>query len=807
MDYSKFTKQELIAEILHLEENEKKLLYLIESMTFGIVFQDKSGIIISANKMAEKILGLSLQQMQGRKSTDPRWKSIREDGSSFPGEEHPAMIALKTAEKVHNVKMGVKKPGNPEITWININAVPLFRDGENEPYQVYSTFEDVTQTVNFQKGLQKSQKIFELFMKHLPGAVFLKNQTGKLLFANATFAKLIGKNPEEIIGKNIDRMLNPKNVEAFAEENRKIILNRQPIVSEHEFTWQGNTSHFYNYKFPIELKTDFFDMQQNILIGSISIDITDLKQMQNALVESEEKYRNLVEHTPQGICTIDDKGIYIFMNEAAAKALGGLPNDFIGKKMNEIFPEEIANEQLSEIHKTIEKGKYHQTIKRSYVAGEYRWFEARMQPLQNDEDHFDRVLLILTDVTEIRKAEKEREELRAKLQRAQKMEALGTLAGGVAHDLNNILSGIVGYPEILMMDIEDLKNKTSNYLFLEKLDDIHKTIDMINNSGQRAANVVHDLLTLARRGVNISKPVNINDIVKYFIHSPEYAKILKENPGIEVETRLNENTQNIIGSKAHLNKTLLNLVLNAFEAMHKTGTIKIETRNQTIIGNKNGYEIIPEGSYSLLIVKDEGTGIKDEDLERIFEPFYTRKIMGRSGTGLGMAIVWGTVKDHNGYIDIDTKIGYGSTFTIYLPVSDQDIKNDNVPESKENLYGKGQKILIVDDIEAQRKLASDILSRFGYETITASSGEEAIEKSKKQKFDLVILDMIMNPGIDGLDTYKILLEINPEQKIIIASGYSENDRVKKALELGASKYIRKPYSIMQLVKDVKESMF
>ena len=213
-----------------------------------------------------------------------------------------------------------------------------------------------------------------------------------------------------------------------------------------------------------------------------------------------------------------------------------------------------------------------------------------------------------------------------------------------------------------------------------------------------------------------------------------------------------------------------------------------------------------EGDYAVLTVADTGTGIPPEDLQRIFEPFYTKKIMGRSGSGLGMSVVWGTVKDHKGYIDIDSVEGQGTTFNLYFPVTREEVEKEKALVSIEDYKGNGETILVVDDVQEQREIASRILTMLGYEVSVVSSGEEAVEYLKDNSADLLVLDMIMDPGIDGLDTYKSILEIHPGQKAVIASGFTETDRVREAQRLGAGAYVKKPYTLERLGMVVREEL-
>ena len=380
--------------------------------------------------------------------------------------------------------------------------------------------------------------------------------------------------------------------------------------------------------------------------------------------------------------------------------------------------------------------------------------------------------------------------LENQLQKAQKMEAIGTLAGGVAHDLNNILSGIVSYPDLILMDLPEKSP-------------LREPIVTIKQSGERAATIVQDLLTLARRGVAISEVVNLNTIIADQLKSPEFAKLKSLYPSVKVATRLEKALLNIKGSATHLAKSLMNVISNAAEAMPDGGEILIATSNRYIDFEIKGYDHVEEGDYAVVTITDTGIGIPDSDLERIFEPFYTKKVMGRSGTGLGMAVVWGTMKDHNGYIDLVSTEGEGTRFTLYLPVCRDSENEKEAANHPADYTGKGESILVVDDVATQRELASAMLARLNYRVATATSGEEAIAYLEENSVDLLVLDMIMAPGIDGLETYRRIAERHPGQKAIIASGFSETDRVKTTQQLGAGQYIKKPYTLEKIGLAVK----
>jgi CheY-like chemotaxis protein len=232
--------------------------------------------------------------------------------------------------------------------------------------------------------------------------------------------------------------------------------------------------------------------------------------------------------------------------------------------------------------------------------------------------------------------------------------------------------------------------------------------------------------------------------------------------------------------------------------MPNGGVVEITTSNVYLDKPIQGYDDVKEGDYVVLSVSDKGEGIPSADLKRIFEPFYTKKVMGRSGTGLGLAVVWGTVKDHNGYINVESKEGKGTTFNLYFPITREEISSDQIRVTLSEYMGNGETILVVDDVEGQRDLAAGMLRTLNYSIASVSSGEDAVAYMKEHEVDLMVLDMIMDPGMDGLDTYKSVLEIHPKQKAIIVSGFSETDRVHAAQALGAGAYVRKPYVIQKL---------
>ena len=250
----------------------------------------------------------------------------------------------------------------------------------------------------------------------------------------------------------------------------------------------------------------------------------------------------------------------------------------------------------------------------------------------------------------------------------------------------------------------------------------------------------------------------------------------------------------------------MNLCINARDALGEKGRVTIQVSDNAVCDTRcASCQELVSGSFVEFSVTDDGKGIEG-DVTRIFEPFYTKKAMGRSGTGLGMAVVWGTVKDHKGYIDVQSTEGKGTDFFIYLPACRQPSIRKTSRHSVDDYMGNGEYLLIIDDVEDQRNIATGILTKLGYSVEAVSSGEAAVDYLKNRKADLLILDMIMDPGMDGLETYKQILQIHPNQKAVIASGYSESERVKEAQRLGAGAYVKKPYLMEKMAIAVREEL-
>lgn len=395
---------------------------------------------------------------------------------------------------------------------------------------------------------------------------------------------------------------------------------------------------------------------------------------------------------------------------------------------------------------------------------------------------------VIIDITE-------RLGLEAQLQRDQKMKSIGLMASGVAHDLNNILSGIVSYPELILLEYPNEKK-------------LHRLVEPIKNSGLQAAAVVSDLLTVARGIAAVKNNLNINNLVNDYISSSDYKHLQYLYPNIRLTLQLSSTIKSIECSEPHVRKSLMNLLTNAAEAISGEGGVTIATETREIQDASSIDSNLVNGQYTVLSVKDSGAGIPEKHLSNIFEPFYSKKQMGRSGTGLGLTIIWNVMKDHGGAVVVDTG-DKGTVFELYFPTCANDIIiEDEVNKRNWQMYtGNGERILVVDDEPSQRDIALKLLTVLNYDAQTAASGEEAVEILKNNSFDLLMLDMVMGNGFNGRETYEEILKFQSTQKAIVVSGFSESDDVRKTIQLGANRLLLKPYTLEDLAKDVHLSIY
>ena len=650
----------------------------------------------------------------------------------------------------------------------------------------------ITDLTIIKDELEETNEIFNLFMEYNPVYTFFKDKGLRSIKLSKNYEQMLGKPVKEILGKTMDEVFPADLAKSMIADDLSILEGRKPLKVVEEF----NGRHYETLKFPIVI-----DDEPKYLAG-YTMDITERKQDEEKKKKLLKQFHNALEIAGLAPWEFDIQNNRLILNDffynilrTSSSVMGGYNITLDAYFQCFIYPEDVdyIKNYYLEAKKTKDSDSSWQFEHRILFAdGKAGHLNVRFFVVRDENGKAIKTYGVVQDITDRKLAEKRLRENEEKLARSKKMESLGLLAGGVAHDLNNVLAGIVSYPDLFLMDFPEDEIIT-------------KRANAMKESGNRAVAIVQDLLTVARGVASVKEPLNLNNIINDYLTSPEFKKLQLYHPLVEIRTDLGSDLLNIKGSQVHLRKVVMNLVSNASEAIESVGEVVVSTFNEHVNIPLRGYQNIIPGEYVVLCVSDTGSGISSEDLEKIFEPFFTKKVLGRSGTGLGLSVVWNTVQDHDGYIDVSSYES-GTYFKIYFQVTKEKLpdRNNNIPLA--DYKGCGEKLLIVDDVQAQRDVLEDLLQKLGYEITSVASGEEAVEYIKNNPVDLILLDMIMDPGINGRETYERIIKINPKQKAILVSGLSETDEVKEAQRLGAGKYIKKPLTLETIGLAIKKSL-
>jgi PAS domain S-box-containing protein len=781
-----------------LRESEEKYRMLAENVSDIIWTMDMDLNFTYISPSVTRVRGYSVQEAMAQKITESLTppslqRAIRtieaetEQQSRNPG-PRDGKLTIELEQ--------YRKDGSTVWTENDINF--LFGK-ERQPIGIIGVTRDISRRKQIEETLRESEERFRSIIQSSSDIIMILDEQGILTYQSPSAERILGYPPGYFIDRSPMAMVHPDDLDGIAKDLADVIRTANDgLPSELRFRKADGTW--------ITLEAVGSNQLHNPGIRGIVItarDITERKAALEALRAGEERFRLITENTREVIWMMDMDLQFTYINPYIEHNLGYPPEEYLTKTLPEVmtpsslelcfhlFAEELENEKnggLAPLRSRIIE------VEHIHKNGNIIWAEIKMTFMRDASGRAVGILGLTRDISERKQIEAERQSMEERLRRAEKMEALGTLAGGVAHDLNNVLGVLVGYSELLMMEIPE---GTPMRAYVA---------DILQSSEQAAA-IIQDLLTLARRNVAVEKVVSLNDIVSACFKTPDFDRMKGYHPRVTFNCSLGKDLLNVKGSPVHLSKTVMNLVSNAAEAIADRGEVTVITENRYLDTPIRGYDEMCSGEYAIVRVSDTGRGIAAADMGKIFEPFYTKKVMGRhSGTGLGLAVVWGTVKDHDGYIDVESNEGAGSTFTIYLPVTREELAIDEESLSPEIYRGRGESILVVDDIKEQRELATNMLSRLGYRVAAASGGEEAVEYLRTNRVDLLMLDMIMEPGIDGLETYRRVLQYHPLQKAILVSGFSETERVRETQRLGAGSYVRKPYLLEKIGLAVRNEL-
>ena len=658
--------------------------------------------------------------------------------------------------------------------------------------------EKILQEIIIREGAEEKIKHqidrLEVLIEYSSFAIVTLDEKRRIISCNRNFEMLFQYKAPELSGRSLDEMIAGKgDLEDAVSFTRKVLAG-DPVHGSGKRCRKDGT--------PIEV--EFFGVPMvtgGRVEGAFCIykNISELRQAAEALQESEEKYRKLYEESKKAeeryrsllhssadaIVIYDLEGRTRYVSPTFTQFFGWAIEEVKGKQMP-FLPESEKKRSLAAISEFIENGLPCRGFETKRLTKDGRLLEVSISASFYD-DHRGRpagVLVILRDISD-------RKSLEAQLFQAHKMEAVGTLAGGIAHDFNNILQAISGYSQLLII------GKDPN-------DPDYPKLEAIDKSVRKAADLTRQLLIFSRKIESKLRPVDFNQEVLQVRTLLEGALPKM----IRIELDLAEDLHVINADPVQLEQIIMNLGFNAMDAMQDGGRLIFKTGNRHLDNEfcVNHIGSNP-GEYVILSISDTGEGMGSEILEHIFEPFFTTKEIGK-GTGLGLAMAYGIVKNHGGYIKCTSEVGEGTTFDIYFPAQQTgEIERSKEPVGEAIIPGRGETILLVDDERNIRNVARDMLNRFGYNVLTAISGEEALEtfEGERGEIDLIILDLNM-PGMGGHRCLEELLQIEPKAKVIIASGYSANRKAREAIKSGALGFITKPYHYTEILKSVRKAI-
>jgi two-component system, cell cycle sensor histidine kinase and response regulator CckA len=631
--------------------------------------------------------------------------------------------------------------------------------------------------------MAQTEDMFKTFADSSKSPIFIV-QDDNFIYTNRAMQDMTGYSGTELLSMNFWDLVHPDMKEMVKERGHSRLKGEKPVprYAIHLLNKSGESRW-------IDYTGEDFVVDGKMSIFGTAIEIPEKKMAWEALIESEARYRDIIDNMEDGYYEVDLTGNLTFFNKAMVRILGYPDQEILGLNNRDYSSPETAKRMFHIYNMVYKTGKPSRVFDYEVIRKDksIRILEVSSSLIKDMNGVPTGFRGVARDKTNIKKTEKEKKALEKQLNQVLRMEAIGTLAGGIAHDFNNILTGIQGYISILKLKLDVDKN-LQNYNKLLQIDDLV----------QSGADLTRQLLGFAMGGKYQVKAVNVNRIITKSLNI-----ISRTNKKIVITKNLQEDISAIDADSGQIEQVMLNLYLNAAHAMPDGGNLIIETENIMIDSNSAKHLDIKLGEYVSIVVSDTGVGMDSKTLDKIFEPFFTTKEMGR-GTGLGLASAYGIIKNHNGRIIVRSVEDEGSQFIIYLPASGKAPVKRKVEYEKDFIPGS-ETILIIDDENSVRQAAEEIIKGIGYKVITASSGNEGIDiyKSQKDDIDVVMLDMVM-PEMGGEQTFHALKRIDPEVKVLLASGYTAMDKAARILDQGVAGYIQKPFGVKSLSQKLRE---
>ena len=642
---------------------------------------------------------------------------------------------------------------------------------------------------NSEEAFKQSEEKYRTILDNIEDGYFEVDLKGNFTFFNDSMRRLIGYSPSAMKGMNNREFMDAENAKKVFQTFNQVYESGKPTKG---FDWELTTVD--GSKRQIDASVSLVRDKDGRRIGfrGIARDMTHRKQAEKDLKESEEKYKQLVNHAPAGIYEIDfSSGKLCSVNDVMCEYTGYSRNELLNMSALDLLTEESQVKLLDRLDRIFKGEQIAGSVEYKCKTKEGReyWALINGRYFYDKNGTAQRAMVVAHDITELKQAEREKERLEKQLQQAQKMEAIGTLAGGIAHDFNNILSIIIGYTELILMNgnVDE---------------EVRQNLKEVFNASKHARDMVKQILAFSRQSKNERKPIQMTHIVK------EAIKLLRASlpTTISIEQHIEKNIGIIEADPTQIQQVMMNLCTNAAHAINEEdGVLKIDLGNIEL--DQTASDKIPDlkpGSYLKLSVSDTGHGIHPNAQKKIFNPYFTTKEKGE-GTGLGLAVVQGIIKSHNGAITLESEVGKGATFHVYLPtiqreVSEAEIESTSLPMGQE-------RILLVDDEQPLVEIGKQMLERLGYTVSARTSSVEALElfKAQPNRFDLVITDIVM-PNMTGDKLAENLMGIRADIPIILCTGYSEKFTRSPAADMGIQSFLMKPLVMQDLANTVRQAL-
>lgn len=745
---------------------------IAETSPVGITRVDKNGNIIYANTRAEEILGLTKSMIVGQNYKSPVFKISDVNGGNFPDEELPFYKVKKELKPFTDIRHAINWPDGRRVL-LSINATPVFNElGEFDG--MVASFEDITDIIKAEQKIKEREQWFRQLADTTTTAIVIY-QGEHFVYVNKATQLITGYSADELFSMRFWDIVHPDHQDIVRERGLSRQLGAKvPLRYEFKIITKNGTIRWIDFTAGT---IDWFG--QPAAIGT-AIDITERKDAEVELQKSLDKYQQFFMNDLTGdyISTVDGK--LIACNPAFLKIFGfSTIEEAMAINVSVLYDSPEDRKRLLSRLQRERKIDYYE-LKMRKIDGTPLYIVANLIGIFDDEDRLIQIQGYLFDDTK-------RQSLENLLHQAQRLESLGTLASGIAHDFNNILAIILGHASLLKLHSNNPEK-------------ISQSINAITLATERGSNLVKQMLTFARKTEISLNPIEINTLIK------EIAKLIQETfpKIIEINLNLKPNLPPILADVTQIHQVLLNLCVNARDAMPHGGKITIST--ESIYSEKllEYFSSVQDTKYVAIIISDTGMGMNEETKNRIFEPFFTTKPQGQ-GTGLGLSVVHGIVTAHKGFIRVESKLGQGSTFYIYLPsVESYQLHKEPSALNGENLKGGTETILIIEDEPYLRQMLVDMLNTKGYIVLTAENGAEGVEifKQNTDKIQLVITDMGL-PKHDGKEVFYQIKKIRSDTKVIIASGYIDPSLKSQLYQDGLKDFISKPYSFGEVLKKIR----